>query len=107
MSATASAIASSAAAVGIGRSAQPIAVDKSPASVRTEEHDRAMATPAHLAPQNCFVCGGAAHADTDHTFLSNAAALTEAREHDRLTVHRYSGGETSPEAVYVAEHRPC
>lgn len=50
-----------------------------------------MATPAHLAPQNCFVCGGAAHADTDHTFRSNAAALAEAREHDRRTVHHYPG----------------
>ncbi|BBX30531.1 hypothetical protein B7435_30195 [Mycolicibacterium peregrinum] len=65
-----------------------------------------MATPAHLAPQNCFVCGGAAHADTDHTFRSNAAALAEAREHDRRTVHHYPGGQTSSAAAYVAEHRP-
>ncbi|MEN4397472.1 hypothetical protein [Mycolicibacterium conceptionense] len=107
MSTTASGIASPAAAVVTGRSAQPTAVDKSPAPVRTQEHDRTMATPAHLAPQNCFVRGGAAHADTDHTFLFNAAALTEAREDNQRTVHRYPDGETSPEAVYVAEHRPC
>ena len=31
--------------------------------------------PAYLAAQNRFVCGGAAHADTHHTFWSSAAAL--------------------------------
>lgn len=105
MSTTASGMTSSTARAGIGRSRQPTAVDKSPAPVGTKEHDRTMATPAHLAPQNCFICGGA-HADTDHKFWSNDTALTEAREHDRRTVHRYPGGETSPEAAYVAEHRP-
>jgi len=74
--------------------------------VGTEEHDRTMATSAHLAPQNCFVCGAAPHADTDHTFWSNAAALAEAREQDRRSTHRYPAGETSPAAAYVAEHRP-
>lgn len=79
---------------------------ESSALVRTGEHDQIMAAPAHLAPQNCFVCGAAPHADTDHTFWSNAAALAEAREQDRLTAHRHPGGETSPAAAYVAEHRP-
>ncbi|MGJ6127472.1 hypothetical protein QN239_33365 [Mycolicibacterium sp. Y3] len=65
-----------------------------------------MTTPAHLAPQNCFVCGRVAHADTDHTFWPNAAAVSEAREQDRRTVHHYPDGETSPAAAYVAEHRP-
>ncbi len=106
MSTTASGIASSADAAETGRSARPTPVAKSPSPVRTQEHDRTMATPAHLAPQNCFICGGAAHADTDHNFWSNAAALAKAREHDRRTEHRYPGGETTPEAAYVAEHRP-
>ncbi|MDD4865727.1 MAG: hypothetical protein PHQ28_00920 [Mycobacterium sp.] len=65
-----------------------------------------MAMPAHLAPQNCFICGAVAHTDTTHTFWSNAAALARAREHDRRSVHRYPAGETSPAAAYVAEHRP-
>lgn len=106
MSTAASGMTSSTARARVGRSRLPTAVDKSPAPVRTQEHDRTMATSAHPAPQNCFICGGAAHADTDHTFWSNDAALAEARERDRLTVHRYAGGETSPEAAYVAEHRP-
>ena len=106
MSTAASGMTSSTVRAGIGPSRLPTAVGKSPAPVGTEEHDRAMTTPAHLAPRNCFICGGAAHADTDHTFWSNDAALTEAREHDRLTVHRYPGGETSQAAAYVAEHRP-
>lgn len=76
------------------------------ARVAPRDHDQAMATPAHLAPHHCFVCGAAAHADTDHTFWSNAAAQAEALEQDRRTVHRYPGGETSPAAAYVAEHRP-
>lgn len=79
---------------------------ESSALVGNGEHDRTVATPAHLAPQNCFVCGATTHADTDRTFLSNTTAHAEAREHDRQTVHRYPGGETSPAAAYVAQHRP-
>lgn len=67
-------------------------------------------TPAHLRPENCFVCGGAEHEDTTdtggHRFWSNAAAEAEAREADRRTTARYSNGETTPEGAYVAEHRP-
>lgn len=65
-------------------------------------------TPAHLAPENCYICGGAPHDDTanaGHTFWSN----TDAAKHfarDRQTTHVYPGGETSPEAAYVAQHRP-
>lgn len=38
-------------------------------------------TPAHLAPDACYVCGGQPHADTTptggHRFWSNAAAAAE------------------------------
>lgn len=63
-------------------------------------------TAPHLAPDHCFICGGEEHADTDHKFWSNAAALAEARENDRRRSVRYPGGQTTPAAAYVAEHRP-
>ncbi len=79
---------------------------QSSALVATREHHHTMATPAHLAPRNCFVCGAVPHADTDHTFWSNAAALAAAREEDRRTARHYPVGETSPASAYVAERRP-
>lgn len=59
-------------------------------------------TPAHLLPSACYVCGHAEHEDTTlHRYWSNAAALAEAREHDaKVRLAR------TPEAAYVAEHRP-
>ena len=60
----------------------------------------------HLAPDRCFVCGSEEHADNDHAFWSNESALAEAREADRHVSVRYPGGETTPAAAYVAEHRP-
>lgn len=68
--------------------------------------EHARNTAPHLASDNCFICGGEEHADTDHTFWSNAAALAEARENDQRRSIRYPGGHTSPSAAYVAEHRP-
>ena len=70
-----------------------------------------MSAPAsHLTPENCYVCGGEDHADTTasggHKFWSNAEAQAEFREQDRRTKVRYSSGATTPEAAYVAEHRP-
>lgn len=65
-------------------------------------------TPAHLAPENCYVCGGEPHEDTataGHAFWSNADATKHFTQQRPLT-HHYPGGETSPAAAYVAQHRP-
>lgn len=64
-------------------------------------------TPQHLAPERCFLCGGEEHEPTDeHKFWSNAAAMAEARSRDTATTHVFPSGATSPEAEYVAQHRP-
>lgn len=70
-----------------------------------------MAPPAaHLAPHLCYICGGGPHADTTasggHRFWSNAEARAEFRRPDRQKSVGYPAGETTPEAAYVAEHRP-
>jgi len=65
-------------------------------------------TPQHLTPENCYICGWPPHADTDpagHTFCSNAAAAEHFTKEPPVT-HMYPGGQTSPEAAYVAQHRP-
>lgn len=61
-------------------------------------------TPAHLKPEACYVCGHGEHPDGTanggHRFWSNTAAeAANADLFDQPTVH-------SPEAAYVAEHRP-
>ena len=65
---------------------------------------------SHLAEDRCFVCGDTEHSDQTaqggHRFWSNADAAAEARDADRRTRVRYSTGETTPEAAYVAQHRP-
>lgn len=64
----------------------------------------------HLAPGHCYVCGGPEHDDTTpmggHRFWSNKDAEAEFRDQDRLTIPVYSNGTTTPEANYVAQHRP-
>lgn len=61
------------------------------------------ATPMHLRPTSCYVCGSAPHADTftgtsGHRYWSNADAAAE------------FAGAPAPaynvEAAYVAQHRP-
>lgn len=52
----------------------------------------------HLAPENCYVCGGEPHADTDHRFWSNQDAAAE--------FTREPEPDYSPEAEYVNQHRP-
>lgn len=56
----------------------------------------------HLAPENCYVCGGEPHGDgtapSGHKFWSNKdAAEAFARE----PIPNYS-----PEAAYINQHRP-
>lgn len=61
-----------------------------------------VATPEHLSPAACYVCGGRAgfsHRDEDHTYTSIAQAEAAATAADRHTTN-------APEAAYVAEHRP-
>lgn len=59
----------------------------------------------HQLPSSCHVCGSEAQPDTGRPrcghYLTNAEADAAAREHDRRTTF----GRT-PEAAYVAEHRP-
>lgn len=65
-------------------------------------------TPEHLAPENCYICGWPPHADTapdGHNFWSNAAATEHFAQEPQITPV-YPGGHTSPEAAYVAQHRP-
>lgn len=64
------------------------------------------ATPAHLAPENCYICGAKPHPDGDpaqdgHHFWSNSDAAADFAEQDRQNRSTYS-----PEVAYVAEHRP-
>jgi hypothetical protein len=61
-------------------------------------------TPAHLADDNCYICGYPEHpaASGGHTFWSNADARRYFQEEDRK--HQPQG--PSPEARYVAEYRP-
>lgn len=67
-------------------------------------------TPPHLRTDHCFVCGQSKHVDGTsrggHRFWSNADAQSEARATDRRTTVSYSSGATTPEAAYVAQHRP-
>lgn len=60
-------------------------------------------TPAHLTPNACFVCGEQSHADTTksggHKFWANHEANAHFCEPD-------GQGAYSPEATYVATHRP-
>lgn len=62
------------------------------------------------AQDSCFVCGGGQHpdatADGGHRFFSIAEAQREANELDRRTSVTYADGQTTPEAAYIAEHRP-
>lgn len=55
-------------------------------------------TPAHLAPEACYVCGGAAHQPTTHNYTSNADA--------EAWFAYQPPTDYSPEAAYVAEYRP-
>lgn len=59
---------------------------------------------------SCFVCGGGQHpdatADGGPRFLSIAEAQRDADELDRRTSVTYADGQTTPEAAYIAEHRP-
>lgn len=64
-----------------------------------------MAVPAHLEPDSCHICGGKKHppaGESGHTFWSNAEAEKHFAEEDR----RMSPVNYSPEAAYVAQHRP-
>lgn len=70
---------------------------------------------AHLAPDRCYVCGGteAEHEPrianggmTSHSFWSNADAAAEFGAEEHRTRVRYANGVSTPEAAYVAEHRP-
>lgn len=57
----------------------------------------------------CFICGGPPHDKVDgegHEFWSNADAQTQAQTADRRTRVTYPGGQATPEAAYVAQHRP-
>lgn len=69
-------------------------------------------TTSHQAPDACFVCGGTDHGATftetgkGHNFWSNADAKAEFAAADAQTTVRYSDGTTTPEANYVAQHRP-
>lgn len=63
------------------------------------------ATPRHLRPTSCYVCGGEQHTDGDpakggHSFWSNADAHAYFTAEDAKHVTR------SKEAAYVAEYRP-
>lgn len=59
-----------------------------------------MATPKHLLPESCYICGGEPHAPGGHVFESNAEADARiARE------PRYQSSY-DPAAAYVAEYRP-
>lgn len=64
-----------------------------------------MTTSTHLAPDHCYVCGHEAHSDTTptggHRFWPNAAAAVEF-----VTEGRKQRTTYSPEAAYVAQHRP-
>lgn len=56
------------------------------------------ATPAHLAPAACYVCGGAAHGGGHgHIYWSNADAERE--------LAAIPSSDHDPAAAYVAEHR--
>jgi len=59
--------------------------------------------PRHLLPENCYICGGSSeeHASTVHKFWSN----DEAERYFYLLDHQ-NRSTHSPEAAYVAEHRP-
>lgn len=62
--------------------------------------------PEHLRPDSCYICGGAKHPETDHAFWSNTDAEKEFREaYPRRGRYSYNEADT-PEAAYVAEHRP-
>jgi uncharacterized Zn finger protein (UPF0148 family) len=61
--------------------------------------------PVHQRPSSCYVCGTPAAETTGRPSCAhdwtNAEALAEAREHDRqVRLAR------TPEAAYVAQHRP-
>lgn len=56
------------------------------------------AVPAHLLPTACYVCGGQPHPTTPlHAYWSNAQAAVDLAEPQTAY---------SPEAAYVAQHRP-
>lgn len=57
------------------------------------------AQPAHQHPDACYVCGHKSHPETTHRFWSNADAAVEFAALD-------AGRHWSPEAAYVAQHRP-
>lgn len=65
----------------------------------------AIAAASHLAPDRCYVCGGVRHSDGtgsgDHKFWPNADAAAHFAREDRKQRATFS-----PEAAYVAEHRP-
>lgn len=68
-------------------------------------------TPMHLLPTSCYICGareGESHEKAGHNYWSNEDASAAARQHDLRTVSgvMYASGVTTPEAAYVAEHRP-
>ena len=61
----------------------------------------------HRAPGRCFICGGKPHdAGAGHAFWSNAEAQTQAQEVDRRSRVTYPSGQATPEADYIARHRP-
>lgn len=48
-------------------------------------------TPAHLAPENCYICGCEPHEDTataGHTFWSNADATKHFTQQRPITHHQ-------------------
>ena len=57
--------------------------------------------PAHLSPSRCYVCGGEKHPTQPggHRFWSNRDAAAE-------FAALAAGRHWSPEAAYVATHRP-
>lgn len=65
-------------------------------------------TPAHLKPDACYVCGHGQHGQSpgQHPYWSNADAAAEFAAEDAKRTVRYANGAATPEAAYVAEHRP-
>lgn len=84
----------------------PRAMDTTPAG------SAAPATPAHLLPESCYVCGGADHGNTydrtgkGHNFWANAAAAAYFHLEDQRPLRVvYSSGEDTAEGHYVATTR--
>jgi hypothetical protein len=58
-------------------------------------------------PDACYVCNHGPHATGAHEYVSNAAAEAHfAAEDAKMQAPVYSSGARTPEAAYVAQHRP-